>query len=359
MRTRQVSLAAVGVLFFLSAGVARAADANAYIGLITAANWTNILKGGTIPFVAVVTNAPGGDSLDWTVDNNGTAGLSLSGSGTGLASPMMGFVGGVYSNDTYGTYVVSARATGTNHTLGGPATNSPVTSTPITFIVGLASAGNGDGNGFIGADILYSLVLPGGSYAGLSAKVVSAEANANILGTEAIFLYGFNTTGSAQTISMNWRSRAASEYAYPGYATSPPILPDEYGIFSDVAAITGMGSSLFVLQMSYEPNSLQLENGHDELWYAQHETIYLAWLDPNDGFLKNAVLGNTGGENAFAGVGAWNGDANLGHWGVDVTTHTVWAVLNHTSQFAATPEPTVLAVLALGGIALVRRRRRA
>ena len=49
-------------------------------------------------------------------------------------------------------------------------------------------------------------------------------------------------------------------------------------------------------------------------------------------------------------------DANvgdfLGSYGVDVSTHTVWAVVNHNSQFSVVPEPTSLTLFALGAIAI-------
>jgi hypothetical protein len=67
-----------------------------------------------------------------------------------------------------------------------------------------------------------------------------------------------------------------------------------------------------------------------------------------------AVLGNfSSDDDHFVGVEAWNGDTTLGDWGVDVQTHTVWAVLDHNSDFAVVPEPSTLALLGAGGIGLV------
>ena len=56
-------------------------------------------------------------------------------------------------------------------------------------------------------------------------------------------------------------------------------------------------------------------------------------------------------------------DANLGNflgsWGVDSTGNTVWAVLNHNSQFAVLiPEPASLLLLGLAGLALLKRQRK-
>ena len=63
----------------------------------------------------------------------------------------------------------------------------------------------------------------------------------------------------------------------------------------------------------------------------------------------------------FAGVGPWNGDMTLGDYGVDVQSHTVWAVLDHNSRFAVVPEPSTLVCLvaaAVGWLAFCARKRR-
>ncbi len=71
----------------------------------------------------------------------------------------------------------------------------------------------------------------------------------------------------------------------------------------------------------------------------------------------NAVEGNTGGLPTFV-AGAWNASYGLGTYGVDVATNTVWAVLNHNSEFAIIPEPGSGALLTVGAMLLITRRRR-
>ena len=55
-------------------------------------------------------------------------------------------------------------------------------------------------------------------------------------------------------------------------------------------------------------------------------------------------------------------DGVLGHYGIDTGSDTVWAVLNHNSQFAvAVPEPSTLMLLAaglLGVLVFASRKRR-
>ena len=109
-------------------------------------------------------------------------------------------------------------------------------------------------------------------------------------------------------------------------------------------------TSPFVLQMTYNPALLPGGAGNEGVWAAD-QRICLAWLNPNTDTWQNAVLGNFGSNNDhFVGVGAWNGDMTLGDWGVNTSNDTVWAVLNHNSDYAVVPEPSTLALLGAGAI---------
>lgn len=130
------------------------------------------------------------------------------------------------------------------------------------------------------------------------------------------------------------------------------------GFASDVVEVTGTGTDIFVLQLTYDAAVATDLFGDESL-------ARLAWFDPSDQQWKDAVLGNSSSIASFV-TGAYDADAHfiLGTHGIDTDANTVWAVLDHNSSFAVTsaiPEPAATGVL-LGGtgllIGLVRRRRR-
>jgi autotransporter-associated beta strand protein len=155
---------------------------------------------------------------------------------------------------------------------------------------------------------------------------------------------------------------AAAVTLDPDFAWSARIAGTTY---SDVLDLTRTAGTIQVLQLTYDP-SLLVEG--------QLETdAFLGWL--NGGTWVNSVVGNstTGGSALGNQLGSWASlgitptAAFLGSWGRDTTAKTVWAVVDHNSEYAAiipaaVPEPGSLALAALGiglaGWAAARRRRR-
>ena len=191
-----------------------------------------------------------------------------------------------------------------------------------------------------------------------------------------------------------WRDRADNE-TFLG-ATTPPMSAYNY-LISDVVKISGMDlardltsgdsveTDVFALEMTYDPALISPATG-SEASLAAAGKIFIAYLDSGtstptdydpgtnpDLLWVNAVAGDFGGASVatgFQGVETWAqfvsansiSDANLsdylGDWGVDVTDHEAWAVLDHNSEFAvAVPEPASLGVWALGAIGLLGRRK--
>jgi hypothetical protein len=104
-----------------------------------------------------------------------------------------------------------------------------------------------------------------------------------------------------------------------------------------------------------------------ELAAAEAGLIQLDYLDPGtdsmpytlDDEWELSVQGNIGSaKHKFAGVGSWNGDTELGDYGVDVNTHTVWAVVDHSGDFEVVPEPTAIALLAAAAVSIMIYRVR-
>jgi hypothetical protein len=131
------------------------------------------------------------------------------------------------------------------------------------------------------------------------------------------------------------------------------------GVVSDIVNVGGMalsGSSgqtaPFVLQMDYDPGFLPGTS-------AANDPLYLAWLDPATDDWVNAIDGDFGTNLGTYHLGAWQpGDLTLGDWGVNVANHTVWAVVNHNSEFAVVPEPSTLTLLGVATIGLLGFARR-
>ncbi len=154
-----------------------------------------------------------------------------------------------------------------------------------------------------------------------------------------------------RTVSIGgWRKGSASEFG---------------GTFlGDVFSLKGTDSDTVVLQATYDDSLIV----GDELALAAAGDLFLGWLD-GAGDWVNAVAGNTGGAANFILAGYEESYLALGNYGIDTDANTVWAVINHNSEFGAlnnnapqgpfaVPEPTTLALAVLATLLLAMRRLR-
>jgi hypothetical protein len=150
---------------------------------------------------------------------------------------------------------------------------------------------------------------------------------------------------------------------------------------SDVVSVSGNAGSVFAVQLTFDLTTAEKLPGGPS-------AMTLLWDSPSSGWV-NAVYGNTGSntsnadyldfQGSFAAFEAANHiidgsdlTAYLGAYGVDTTDNTVWAVINHNSDFGvgnpldapsavATPEPSTWALLLLSAAGMFtwgRRRSR-
>ncbi len=161
--------------------------------------------------------------------------------------------------------------------------------------------------------------------------------------------------GSARSIVMDWRVRTLNESfkAEPGgNPTQPPLDMDGlyFGLAGDVLELTGFApGEKYVLQMSYQTNPAWF----DEAEEIRTNSIHVAWLNPVTGIWEDASKANS--QNAtdrlvnYAGSWAAAGKPmTLGSWGVDADSQVAWMVLDHNSSFVVTPEPSSVALAAIG-----------
>ena len=235
---------------------------------------------------------------------------------------------------------------------GAGGNNAGALTVTIRGNVGNAAANAGNSQTAFGT-VLTAPVAAGAAYANLESTVKSTTGSggSGMIGSTATILAGTNSSALAQTVSMSWRTQTQAERSGSGLA-------------SDVVCLTGMAfnggsgqTSPFVLQMDYDPDFLH----GDESLLASEGMVLLEWLNPVSGQWENAIDGNFGSNTGGFRLGAWQpGDMTLGDWGVNTTSHVVWAVLDHNSDFAVVPEPSTCVLVGASVIGLAARawRRR-
>lgn len=331
-------------------------------------NLGNVLKGATSPQSSTVSiSKTGSDYTNFGVTTAGGATSTftpgLLAAGTQTASGTLGLA----STSTYGA--VSGTVTISNNSWGGGAgygQDDAVDVFTVTANVGLATAANSGVNNRNAFDtnlILSGVVAAGGNYAGLSSKTLAGN---GALGTEAVLLKGTNPNATAQTVTMNWRTRAQVENTTPLRLLSDIVSVDGMAKTGGQTSGSRQETGLFVVQLNYNTSMLDANTaqslanrGGFAVGYLNEDYDAIPGPTPGD-MWQLAVAGNFGGTASYK-FGAFDPatDFVLGRYGIDTSTHTVWAVVDHNSQFAVVPEPGTICLIVAGGIGMILRRRRA
>jgi hypothetical protein len=335
-------------------------------------------QGATVlSFGSLLTNAPLPAATAVQISNSGgsstssAASINASGASVGKFNSTNPSVGAIPNGTNVANASIGLTSTSTPGVFSGQVIYTPdlggsAATVNVSATVGIASYAAGNSSASFGAPLSGALPVNSTIYSGstaLSSSTIAGSAGAGqppSLGTTAVLLYYANTTGTDTGVAMSWRTRTASEAALSENGTKNAGY-----LVSDVVRLTGMTNATagntatqtdrFVLQMNYNEALL---DGFEAVGVL-NQKIYLAWND--NGTWVNAVLSNQGAGNTpqFVNRAYQAGDELvLGRWGINTTANTVWAVLNHNSDFAVIPEPsTWLAgglVLALFGY---RQRR--
>lgn len=210
--------------------------------------------------------------------------------------------------------------------------NSGVTSIKVGF--GGSGAGNAINNfGQIAAsgvvDNIHALIL---------SPVPASEATpvpANTSYTSVPPLTNSNTP-NATTVSLLDGTASTGGTVQISFSIGLPPGSSSFAAASDIVNISGTGTDVFVLQVSYN-EALAIST------FGSEDNARLMWFDPSDSQWKLAVAGNIGTVNQQFINRAYDPatDFQLGNHGIDTVNNVVWAVINHNSAFAVGKLPPI------------------
>lgn len=248
--------------------------------------------------------------------------------------------------------------------LWGPAPGGQTFTVPITFTYGqpftisgslstVADAPRSSGFGHVHVTLRQTgFTVTDGNYTAASATGAGSGATFAPSASYGGFTLT-NTVGHLSTATLLDGTASTSRDASLTFVPADGTLPS----LSDTISLSGTTGDVVVMQLGYDEAAVISQFGSEN-------GLYLAWLNPATGNWQNAIDGNSAPmsnriERAYNPLT----DFTLGNWGEDPVNNTVWAVIDHNSEFTVaslspTPEPGSALLLGLGGVLAGCRRRR-
>jgi hypothetical protein len=161
------------------------------------------------------------------------------------------------------------------------------------------------------------------SYTTVSDNIAKAVANGETgyLGTTMQILGGINTSTAANNYG-NAHSKAVDTGWSPANGTASDVLT-----LWGTSEIGSNQTDTVAISLSYNPALVTPAQAVSGAFYLAGKDAFGHWV--------NAVDLNAGGVRHFV-YGSYSSSYPLGTYGVDAGSHTVWAVVNHSGDFAAT-----------------------
>ncbi|MFI5381159.1 MAG: PEP-CTERM sorting domain-containing protein [Tepidisphaerales bacterium] len=308
---------------------------------------SSLMKGSVVLSPITLTNAGTGSATLAYVANNNSGAFSLTGSLNNPWAP--GATGSV-------TLASNTAGLGYGAVVFGSVKIQDGTSQDETINV----TGTIAGPVAAGVAVKSPPIPASGSYAGLSSKLAPGAGTTSV-GTEAVIRSGTDNNNAGKQVTETWSGIASDSHAVT------PIGGLAVHLVSDIVNLQNTDGDKIVLQMSYAPDlfpgSTPAARAAAELDAAKHGLIQIFSLNAGNVWVPSISLDH--GTNAGAGpqLSSWDladptARLQLGAWGVDTSAHVAWAVVDHNSSFVVVPEPARLALLGVGAIGLVARRRR-
>ncbi len=302
-----------------------APDANSSVGATDVPNSTTVFSAnGGLRDYAVVVNPGSLDAANtqtgWIMDTGFVAGTHILANNDGATNPNVVAANFSAANPLNGTYYASLTGVGLRN-----GTQPMQNSVDSTALAGTSTTGAD-----LGANNTFALATTVTGNVGIAGTPNTADILANQSYGGYSITRSASDTGSQQTtVSFLGGTASSRNTVGVNFAATPPttlqVRSDVAGLSGFNANSSGQSGDNYVVQMSYNPRVI---NG------AANSPV-LAWY--NGSRFASSISGNSSGtpmEFSGAFIPSSAAENQLGAYGVDTINHTVWAVVNHTGQFA-------------------------